>query len=50
MKLVALVFAAIVAVQDGGSGKIEWTKDVANGLEQAQKSGKPVMLYFTADW
>ncbi len=32
-----------------GGGKITWT-DATAGLAEARRSGKPVFMYFTADW
>lgn len=46
MKTLALTLAVLV----GGGGKIEWSRDVEKSLAEAKKAGKPVMLYFTADW
>ena len=33
-----------------GGGKIKWEKDYKKALAQARKEGRPMMLYFTADW
>ena len=30
--------------------KIQWVPDLNEGLRLAKESGKPAMLYFTADW
>ncbi len=32
------------------AGKIEWVFNYAEGLRIARESGKPAMLFFTADW
>lgn len=31
-------------------GKIPWVKEPATGFQQAQLSGKPILLFFTASW
>lgn len=53
-----LFAAAAAAVLIGGApaaladhkGKIAWVEDPAQGLEQARLTGKPAMLFFSADW
>jgi thiol:disulfide interchange protein DsbD len=32
------------------AGKVEWVFSHAAGMRAARESGKPAMLYFTADW
>lgn len=34
----------------GGGGKIAWGSDYEAARASAQKSGKLLMIYFTADW
>jgi hypothetical protein len=46
--VVTLGFAA-PALADH-KGKIAWVEDVEAGFKQAKAVGKPIMLYFTADW
>jgi thiol:disulfide interchange protein len=51
----ALMLARAIgtAAQDSKAprgGKIEWRRDVDAALAEAKKSGRPAMLYFTADW
>ena len=43
------VAMALLAFAPGG-GKIKWTKDYKAALERAKKEGRPMMLYFGADW
>ena len=50
MKSVIVILALAVAQDDARGGKIEWSKDLEAGLKHARKAGKPVMIYFTADW
>ena len=33
-----------------GGGKIKWETDFKKGSTEARNSGRPIMLYFTADW
>jgi thioredoxin:protein disulfide reductase len=35
---------------DVSANKIQWVSDLDEGLRLAKESGKPAMLYFTADW
>ena len=49
----ALVLSAFVAAGGtawAGGGKIKWETDFKKGLTEARSSGKPIVLYFTADW
>lgn len=48
---ITLALAAGVALA-GGGGKIEWQKgkNLDDVVKEAKKSGKTVMVYFTADW
>ncbi|HSO63288.1 MAG TPA: thioredoxin family protein [Desulfobacterales bacterium] len=32
------------------AGKIDWVKNYSDGLRLARESGKPALVYFTADW
>ena len=50
MKSLIVILALALPQDDGRGGKIEWTKDLEAGLKEARKAGKPVMIYFTADW
>ncbi|MCO5166911.1 MAG: thioredoxin family protein [Planctomycetes bacterium] len=31
-------------------GKVPWVTDPAQGFAQARREGKPIMLFFTAEW
>jgi len=46
--LVALCCAAGTAW--AGGGKLKWETDYKKGLAEAKSSGKPILIYFTADW
>ena len=46
--LVSLSLAAGTAW--AGGGKIKWETDYKKGLAEARNSGKPILIYFTADW
>lgn len=49
--LVAAVgLLALAAAHADDGGKLPWGKDYAQGLEQAKKTGRPAVVYFTADW
>ncbi len=43
-----LAFPAAASAQHGG--KLPWIEDGARGMEEARKTGKNALLYFTADW
>ncbi len=48
-----LVLIAVTGCWAAGSdpaAKIAWVTDLNEGLRIAKENGKPVMLYFTADW
>ncbi|MHC4605833.1 MAG: hypothetical protein ACYTAF_02730 [Planctomycetota bacterium] len=49
---VLLLFAAAGAAeaQAKHGGKLPLSHDYKAGLEEAKKEGKPVALYFTAEW
>jgi hypothetical protein len=55
--LIAVATAALLGVtavdaQAAGShkGKITWAADPTAGFAQARREGKPIMIFFTADW
>ncbi len=56
--LVLAVLAVLAAVRYFGGGKaagptasaVTWTMDYEAGLARAKSTGRPVMLFFTADW
>lgn len=43
----SLGLAASAAAQDGG--KVPWKKDPKAAMEEAKKSGKAMMLFFTSE-
>ena len=43
-----LVAAGVIGA-GGGGGKVSWV-DYETGMATALKTGKPAMVYFTADW
>lgn len=47
MPLALAAFTALPAV--AGGGKITWT-DATTGMAEARKTGRPIFMYFTADW
>jgi thiol:disulfide interchange protein len=44
------VTGCLAGPEDAAAGKIQWVPNVSEGLRLAKESGKPVMLFFTADW
>lgn len=51
----ALAAAAVltVAAPDARAdhkGKIPWVEDPTAGFAQARREGKPIMIFFTAEW
>jgi hypothetical protein len=53
--LPALALAALFAVaapeaRADHKGKIPWVTDPTQGFAQARREGKPIMIFFTADW
>ena len=46
----ALLLAISTPLFAGGGGKMPFVRDVEKGMQQAKMSGKPMLLYFTADW
>jgi hypothetical protein len=48
----ALTAVLIVAGTAGAEfgGKIPWVKDHDAAMKEAGKTGKPTLVYFTADW
>ena len=45
-----LVTGCFAGSEDNPSAKIQWVQDLSEGLRLARETGKPAMLYFTADW
>jgi thiol:disulfide interchange protein len=53
LTLILLVLTAVGCFAASGpdpAGKIDWVKNYPEGLRLARESGKPVLVYFTADW
>ena len=48
--LLLLLAACSSSSQDTATGEIDWVKDYKSGIALAAETGKPIMLYFTADW
>jgi protein disulfide-isomerase len=48
--LLLAVSGCWAASEDAAPAKIQWVQGMSEGLRLAQESGKPVMLFFTADW
>jgi thioredoxin:protein disulfide reductase len=48
--ILLLVGGCFAGSDEKADGKIAWVQDLAEGLKQADTTGKPTMLYFTADW
>lgn len=51
--LAALLVASPAFAQglgEGHKGAIPWVEDFEEGMAQAGRSGKPIILYFSADW
>jgi thiol:disulfide interchange protein len=53
LTLILLVLTAagcFAASGQDSAGKIDWVKNYPDGLRLARESGKPALVYFTADW
>ena len=55
MKSVAILFffcltATVAETQGKRGGDIPWRYDYEAALGDAERSGKPVIIYITADW
>jgi ABC-type sugar transport system substrate-binding protein len=53
--LFAVALAAVMALaapeaRADHKGKIPWVTDPTQGFAQARREGKPIMIFFTADW
>jgi thiol:disulfide interchange protein len=42
--------AAPAAHAGDHKGKVAWAADPTQGFAQARREGKPIMIFFTADW
>jgi thiol:disulfide interchange protein len=45
-----LVAGCWAGSEDTSTAKIRWVQDLSEGLRLAKETGKPAMLFFTADW
>ena len=45
-----LLVMATAHASGGHGGKLNWVGDYDRGLAEAQRTGKPAVVYFTADW
>ncbi|MGE5258572.1 MAG: thioredoxin family protein [Hyphomicrobiales bacterium] len=45
-----LVAGCWAGSEDTSTARIQWVPDLSEGLRQAKETGKPAMLFFTADW
>jgi thioredoxin 1 len=56
MRAVALLMVLLAVTgclagsEDAAPARIEWVQNLSEGMRLANESGKPVMLFFTADW
>jgi thiol:disulfide interchange protein len=50
MLLVLTAAGCFAASGQEPAGKIDWVKNYPDGLRLARESGKPALVYFTADW
>jgi thiol:disulfide interchange protein len=57
MRAVAFFWMALLSVtgcmagsEDAAPARIDWVQSLPEGMRLAQESGKPVMLFYTADW
>ena len=46
----AFLFLLGEVVLAGHGGKLPFETDVQKGFEEAKRTGKPAVLYFTASW
>jgi len=47
--LASTMLLCFVACTTKDGGKLRWEHDPAKGIERAQMSGRPMVLYFTSD-
>lgn len=45
-----LVAGCWAGSEDPSTARIRWVQDLSEGLRLAKETGKPAMLFFTADW
>ena len=44
------VTGCLAGSEDAGPTRIEWVPSLPEGMRLAKESGRPLMLFFTADW
>lgn len=44
------VAGCLAGSEEAAAAKIQWVQSLSEGLRLAKESGKPAMLFFTADW
>lgn len=50
MIVLLAVSGCFAGSDDPAAAKIQWVQKLPEGLRLARESGRPVMLFFTADW
>jgi len=48
--VLSVVTGCFAGSEDNSTAKIRWVQDLSEGLRLAKETGKPAMLFFTADW
>jgi thiol:disulfide interchange protein len=48
--ILLFVSGCFAGSDDKPAGKVQWVQNLSEGLRLAKATGKPAMLYFTADW
>lgn len=50
LMVLLLVTGCFAGSEDSPAARIRWVEDLSEGLRLAKQTGKPAMLFFTADW
>jgi len=50
LPLLLVLLAACSPSENDSRAKIDWIRDYHQGMQLAKETGKPVMVFFTADW
>lgn len=50
LMILLAVTGCLAGSEDAVPGRIEWVQNLSDGMRLANESGKPLMLFFTADW
>ena len=48
--LIPMMLLAMESAHAGMGGKLSFSKDYEKSMAKADKEGRPVAIYFTADW